>query len=379
MARTSGTYAATAVTARQWVGIRLATWAVGYTLLFAFAFSIWLLMQIFSSGGSTRSELELFFLAWSYVHDGSRIGFAYPPITLWLGLVTFVFATGHFTVTSRTAIRAAKAGLRTRRQRLFSRSEARSDRDAEENLTRQLHEWGYAGLFVHGRQNVWLGFMVAGVGLVLVTALLAPTSVTNAGQTVDDTQKGLLPMVCLVSSLIAFVGLLLTFPYGPREKVVVDVLGNVRGADELVVPPEEPPLAQTPAQPERREAGRRGARRRRPAGVPGHRVRPSVLVSAPQPAAAEAREQVLAGPPGVRPGAGTGWTTADASPTTAQEPAIAPTSGISPSPQPVSPPVSPLASTAPTIAFCPRCGTRRISDARFCSGCGAAFEDIARP
>jgi len=52
----------------------------------------------------------------------------------------------------------------------------------------------------------------------------------------SGTQKGLLIWVCLVGSLIALVGLLLSFPYGRREKVVVDVLGNVRGVDEPVVP-----------------------------------------------------------------------------------------------------------------------------------------------
>ena len=36
------------------------------------------------------------------------------------------------------------------------------------------------------------------------------------------------------------------------------------------------------------------------------------------------------------------------------------------------PPV-PLASAAPTIVFCPRCGTRRISGAQFCGGCGTDF------
>ena len=44
-------------------------------------------------------------------------------------------------------------------------------------------------------------------------------------------------MVCLVGSLVGLVGLLLAFPYGPRDKVVVDALGNVRGADEPLVPP----------------------------------------------------------------------------------------------------------------------------------------------
>ena len=84
---------------------------------------------------------------------------------------------------------------------------------------------------------VELGFALAGACLVLLTVMLAPTSmITTAGQTID-VQKGLLRMVCLVGSLVGLVGLLLAFPYGPRDKVVVDALGNVRGADEPLVPP----------------------------------------------------------------------------------------------------------------------------------------------
>ena len=246
MSSTSGTCEATAVTTRQWVGIKLAAVAVGAIFLLAFVFSIWLLTNV-SRSGSTRSEVELFVLGWSYVWSPPAYGYAYPPISMWIGIILAGWATDQFTGASRTAIRAAKAGTRTRRQLLSSRSEARADRDAGKNLTRQLRERGYAGSLARGRVKVRLGLGLAGAGLVLVTALLAPTNVSTAGQTIQDAQKGLLPTVCLVASLIALAGLLLSFPYGPREKLVVDASGNVRGADEPVVSPSVPPLPRVSA------------------------------------------------------------------------------------------------------------------------------------
>jgi hypothetical protein len=36
----------------------------------------------------------------------------------------------------------------------------------------------------------------------------------------------------MVGSVLGIVGLLLAFPYGPREQVVVDAAGNVRDAHE---------------------------------------------------------------------------------------------------------------------------------------------------
>lgn len=248
MASTSGTCEAAAVTSRQWIGMKLATVAIGATFMLAFVMSIYLFTNGFRFGGSTRSEIELFLLAWSYVWNPPVYGYAYPPIPVWIGVILSAFATDQFTLASRKAIRAAGAGTRTRRRLVSSGSEARSDRDAEKNLTRQLHERGYAGLLPHGRVKVRLGIGLFGAGLILVTALLAPTSVTTAGQTVHDAQKGLLPSVCLVAALIALAGLLLSFPFGPTAKVVIDASGNVRGAGDPLVSQSVPPQPETPQQ-----------------------------------------------------------------------------------------------------------------------------------
>jgi len=79
-----------------------------------------------------------------------------------------------------------------------------------------------------------------------VTSLLPPGNVTTTGLAIGDAQRGLLPTVCLVGSLLTIVGLLLSFPYGSREKLVVDFAGNVRGINEPALPP--PAAAQHSAQ-----------------------------------------------------------------------------------------------------------------------------------
>ena len=232
--RTSGTYVATAVTTRPWVGLRLAEVALGITFVAAVVASSYLGGRTSDSGASTISELEQFLSAWSY--NRALRFYAYPPILLWVGIVTWLFSAGSLRVESSWAILRARG-------RWIGRIRG-SDRDiAVPNLKRQLHERGRAGLFSGTGVYVRLGFALAGAGLVVVTVMLAPTSMsTTAGQTIN-LQKGLLPTVCLVGSLIGLVGLLLAFPYGPREKVVVEAMGNVRGADEPLVPPSGPPPA----------------------------------------------------------------------------------------------------------------------------------------
>jgi len=235
MSQTSGIYEATAVTTRQLVGIHVAFVAGWATFLAAVLLSLDLLTE----GSGSLSEEELFLRAWSYVFDAQRIDYAYPPITLWVGIVMALLSVERMAVGPVMAIRTAKRGMRTLRKELSSSAEAHADREAAQNLTRQLHERGRSGLF--GGGNVRKGFGLLGAGLILVTALLAPRSISEGFWLVHVTgQKGLLPWVCVVGSLIILAGLLLSFPYGPREKVVVDVLGNVRSADEPVPPPSEP-------------------------------------------------------------------------------------------------------------------------------------------
>lgn len=317
MSRSSGTYEATAVTIRRWFGIHLATWAMWATFMSGMLASVLLFTTMSGSGASHINETELRILAWAYAyHPPSAfahllIAYAYPPIALWIGMVVFLLSAGSVATDSRVAIRI----VRGHNVGFVWGHERRMVRNAAENLRDQLHARGRAGLFGRGRgTTVRLGFGFVGAGLVLAIAMLAPMSITSSGQTIQDVRNGLLPTVCLVGSLVALAGLLLALPYGPGDRIVVDVTGNVRGADEPAIVPAVPVQA------------------------------PSSDLGAP-----------AAGP----------------------GPAMASTSGIL-LPATLAGPASPVVSTAPAIAFCPQCGTRRISGDRFCGSCGAALEVYAR-
>ena len=229
MSESHGTYVATAVTTRQVVGVRLAQLAMGAVFFGAAIISIQILMR----GPSHVGETALFLGAWAYTSVPPRISVAYPPITLWVGLVMFTVSAGSVAVGAATAVRAARIATQTGPRKLFSLGRASSDREAARTLKHQLRERGRAGLFSGG--NVTLGVGLVGVALVLVSAMLAPTSSGASSSLLQLTgQKGLLPTLCVPASLIAVFGLLLAFPYGPREKVVVDGTGNVRGVGERV-------------------------------------------------------------------------------------------------------------------------------------------------
>jgi hypothetical protein len=243
MSRCSGTYEATAVTTRRWFGIQLATWAMWATFVLAVLASIFLFREMSGSRASHVSDMELRFLAWSYAFSPPSafvhplIAYAYPPISLWVGVVMFVLSAGSVATDSQVAIRT----VRGHRIGVVWGSERRMIRNAAENLRDQLHARGRAGLFGRGRGTfVRLGFGLVGAGMVLATALLAPMSLTSSGETIPNIQNGMLPTVCLVGSLVALVGVLLAFPFGPTDRIVVDVSGNVRGADEPVVLPALP-------------------------------------------------------------------------------------------------------------------------------------------
>ena len=226
----SGTYVATAVTARQVFGVRLAQLAMATVFFAAILGSI----ELFMKGGRRPTDIESFMGAWAYVHDASRIIITYPPLTLWVGLVAFAVSAGSVAVGMTDAIRATRIGNRTGRTRLFSLDRARSDRDAAKVLKRHLREQGRAGLFSGG--DVALAIGLLGVGLILATALVAPVSRGESLSLLQLTgQKSLLPTLCIVAGVTAIFGLLLAFPYGPREKVVIDGLGNLRrvGRPEL--------------------------------------------------------------------------------------------------------------------------------------------------
>ena len=229
MSESHGTYVATAVTTRQVVGVRLAQLAMGAVFFGAAIISIQILMR----GPSHVGEAALFLGAWAYISVPPRISVAYPPITLWVGLVMFTVSAGSVAVGAATAVRAARIATQTGPRKQFSLGRASSDREAARTLKHQLRERGRAGLFSGG--NVTLGVGLVGVALVLVSAVLAPTSSGGSSSLLQLTgQKGLLPTMCVPASLIAIFGLLLAFPYGPRERVVVDGSGNVRGVGEPV-------------------------------------------------------------------------------------------------------------------------------------------------
>ena len=348
--RAIGTCEAMPVTTRQWIGMHLAIVAVVGASLWAFAVSIDLFMKTSAFSNQISDEMQLFLRTWSYAYrvgNPPAIGYAFPPITLWVGFAMLWFGTVNMAVWPATAVRSARGRVQSR-WRWFSRSEARSARDAGRNAARQLHERGRAGLFKGG--NVRLGIGLAGGILVLVTALLGPTSVATSGVSVQDVERGLLPTVCLVGSLIALLGLVLSFPYGPRERLIIDVSGNVTSAAEVVAPPAVPPPLQGPttsAEPVWRP----------PVAAPQPvAVEPQPVAVEPQPVAVGASVAVVETAPAVPP-----------------QP-----------PRPVAPPVTimppppPPAPFAPAMAFCPGCGTRRIEGARFCIACGAAFDAIAR-
>jgi hypothetical protein len=102
--RVSGICMVTAVTKRQLIGLTLAKFAMWLT----FTFAVVLSLQLFTKGASHVDETELFSTAWSYVHSPARIAFAYPPITLWIGFVMFVFSENYFRIEPVNAIRIAK-------------------------------------------------------------------------------------------------------------------------------------------------------------------------------------------------------------------------------------------------------------------------------
>ncbi len=218
----SGTCEATAVTTRQWVGILLAEAPMG-GILGLLAVSTFL-MIVSHDPGLTDEGLTLF--------------------GLWLGMALFFFSMNPVYPGRGWAIRRAmgKGGGFVRA------SVRRAIRDADRNAARQLRQRGYRALFRRGRVNVRLGLGLVGVGVVLASLLALMGGITPSGETLY-VQFGLLPTACLVGSLIALVGLLLSFPYGPSEKVVVDASGNVRGAGELVGPQSVSPQPESPAVP----------------------------------------------------------------------------------------------------------------------------------
>jgi Regulator of chromosome condensation (RCC1) repeat len=359
----TGTYEATAVTRRQWVGIHLAVLSLAVMGVWAFVASLELLTGVYGSARAGASEMQLFLTTWSFVHRDTYppvIGYAFPPVTLWIGLAALFVGTSGMTVQPVDAIRRAGAGM-VRRRRLISIA-SRADRDAGRNLVRRLHERGRAGLFSGGRVRLCIG--IVGAGLVLVTALFGPTSLAVSGVSIRDVERGLLPTVCLVGSLIALFGLVLSFPYGPRERVIIDASGNVTSGAGAVVPPAVPPPLQstTPsAEPVWRP----------PVTAPPQVTVAAPAVAVPAPAVAVSPQPVAVSPHPIVVGASVA--------VVEPAPAIAPQP-----PRRVAPPVTdippppPPPPGAPAMAFCPGCGTRRIEGARFCIACSVAFDAFAR-
>ena len=245
MALDSPTY--TLATPRQWVSLKVANIAIFLTMALAvvWSFRLWQL-----SSNSTVSEAEAQVYAWSYGVDerGTVIAQAYPPILMWVGLFIFV--------TWATSLGPDRRGLgvapnmaltgpfSTEQQRIGKppRSERRRRwRDALRNLKRQLRERGNAGL-LRGRVTLRVALGMLGAGLVVVTSLLAPTTMGATGSSISDTQRGSLPWISLVGGGLAFILLLLSFPYGPREQVTVDGAGNVHHAvpNEVAEPQQRP-------------------------------------------------------------------------------------------------------------------------------------------
>jgi hypothetical protein len=188
------------------------------------------------SGLDLVTETDFFLGSWGYLYipldTGAHVaGYAHPPIIFWFGLVLWAFLVG-VPVGPTRAIAAAKGKGSFKRRGI-----KKTLRDESRNVTRQLQERGVGGLFSR-RPYLWLGIALAGAVLVLGIALLGGTPPdVESGLAMDDPQKGLIVWVCLVGSVLAIIGLLLAFPYGPRERVIVDAAGNVRGADE---PPPAP-------------------------------------------------------------------------------------------------------------------------------------------
>jgi len=232
MPRATGTFEATAVTSRQKYGVLVASVALLVTWVTAIGGWAYLVGKSGSASGLDLVTKTDFFLgSWGYVYvpldTGAHVaGYAHPPIVFWAGLVVWAFLVA-VPVGPTRAIAAAKVKGSFKRRGI-----RKAMREESRNLTRQLQERGDGGLFSR-RPYIWLGMGLLGAVLVLGIALFGGTPPdVESGLAMDDPQKGLIVWVCLVGSVLAIVGLLLAFPYGPREQVLVDAAGNVRGADE---------------------------------------------------------------------------------------------------------------------------------------------------
>jgi hypothetical protein len=239
------------------MGLSLASDSPQLALLITTVMSLTLFSQ---SRGFGVSDAGIQFFTWAYLIDkhSTVVGFYYPPLLLWVGLVVCAwssmdlgagpsdalleskFTESKWIIAARRSDRS-KAGRSDyrRRQRELWRT---GGHDALENLRDQLRERGHAGLF---RESVRLrvGFGLLGALLVVVTSLLAP----RIGMTgIGDVRMGVLYWICLATGGLAVVGLLLAFPYGRLgERVIVDALGNVRSADEPDATQPPPPTVQT--------------------------------------------------------------------------------------------------------------------------------------
>lgn len=241
MSRSRGTFEATAVTTRQKFGTFAATFA--FMVAFTAPIGGWAFLFAMSDGPSgldNVTETASFLGSWAYLYipqdvGAHVVGYAHPPIAFWMGLAVWSVAFLGAGVPGLAKVVAAAKGKTTGGSRWGAGSAGRlkkANRDELLNLTRQLHERRIAGLSPR-RAYLWRSVGLIGAVLVLAVALFGGTPPdVESGLTMDDPQRGLQVWVAVVSSLIGIVGLLLAFPYGSREKVVVDAMGNVRGADE---------------------------------------------------------------------------------------------------------------------------------------------------
>ncbi len=243
MSHTNGTSRATAVTTRQRIGAIVA-WAASVPIFlggYGFWAVFWSMTEGFSEGvpGSIAPSVVPI-CGWTYavMPDGAGV-YSVAPLHVMVVGVLAVFVAASLWLSPTTAIAHAKGVRFVRRSSLKVEAQ---------NLSRQLHQRGRAGLFVGGRTKILrLGLALIGAVVILGTVLRYPETWTSASGAGYPVEWGGAIWLSLVGSLMLILGCLLMLPFRPEDDVVVDGAGNLRAERDSVALPPQVPQPQAPA------------------------------------------------------------------------------------------------------------------------------------